>query len=290
MKKVYPFIVCGLFFVLGFTASCGESNKEKSQREMIDSLENANFQLRMNHEDLQRYLTIIADGLDSIAIEEKELLVNNTIEGKSLNRQRMKQNLNHVRGILARHRARIDTLEAQMRDGNANVMKLRTIISALRQQLDSKDRELAQLKIVLEGNKKDITSLKEQIAQMSDDQLEQEKLIQEQEKTIAEQKRGMNLCYVKIGTKKELKDLGLLSSRFLKKAKVDYSQIDKTLFQELDLNVTQSIALPKKYKIMTSVPQDSYEISSDGAGGHILTISDPNKFWSVSKFLIIQID
>jgi phage antirepressor YoqD-like protein len=75
MNKIYPFIICWLFFVLGFTASCGESNKEKSQREMIDSLENVNFQLRMNHEDLQRYLTVIAEGLDSIAIEEKELLI-----------------------------------------------------------------------------------------------------------------------------------------------------------------------------------------------------------------------
>lgn len=290
MKKVSPFIICGLFVVLGFTASCGESSKEKRQRETIDSLENANFQMRMNHEDLQRYLTVIADGLDSIAIEEKELLVNNRMEGKNLNRQRMKQNLNHVREILARHRARIDTLEVQMRNGNANVKKLRTIITALRQQLDAKDRELAQLKTALEGNKKDIVSLKEQIAQMSDEQLEQEQLIQEQEKTIAEQKRGMNIGYVKIGTKKELKDLGLLSGGFLKKTKVDYSQIDVSLFEELDLNTNQTIALPKKYKIMTSVPEDSYKISSDGAGGHTLTISDPKKFWSVSKFLIIQID
>lgn len=290
MKKNYPFIICSLFVVLGFMTSCGESSKEKRQRETIDSLENANFQLRMNHEELQRYLTIIADGLDSIAIEEKELLVNNSIEGKSLNRQRMRQDLNHVRGILARHRARIDTLEAQMRNGNVNAKKLRTIITALRQQLDAKDRELIQLKTVLEGNKKDIVSLKEQIAQINDEKLEQEQLIQEQEKTIAEQKRGMNIGYVKIGTKKELKNLGLLSGGFLKKTKVDYSQIDVSLFQELDLNTTQTIALPKKYKIMTSVPQDSYEISSDGAGGHTLTVLDSKKFWSVSKFLIIQID
>ena len=71
---------------------------------------------------------------------------------------------------------------------------------------------------------------------------------------------------------------------------MDYSQIDVSLFEELDLNTNQTIALPKKYKIMTSVPEDSYKISSDGAGGHTLTISDPKKFWSVSKFLIIQID
>ena len=290
MNKIYPFIICWLFFVLGFTASCGESNKEKTQREMIDSLENVNFQLRMNHEDLQRYLAVIADGLDSIAIEEKELLVNNRMEGKNLNRQRMKQNLNHVRGILARHRARIDELELQMQNGNANVGKLRTIITALRQQLDAKDRELAQLKIQLEDNKKDIASLQEQIAQMTDEQQEQEQLIQEQEKTIAEQQRDMNIGYIKIGTKNELKNLGLLSGGFLKKTKVDYSQIDVSLFQELDLNKTQTISLPKKYKIMTSVPKDSYKVTPDGSGGHILTVLDSNKFWSVSKFLIIQID
>lgn len=290
MNKIYPFIICWLFFVLGFTASCGESNKEKTQREMIDSLENVNFQLRMNHEDLQRYLTVIAEGLDSIAIEEKELLVNKRMESNNWNRQRMRQNLNHVRAILARHRERIETLEQQLKNGNANVQKLRTIISALRQQLEDKDRELAQLKMTLEGSQKDVVLLKEQLDKMNDENREQEQLIQKQQSTIAEQKRDMNIGYVKIGTKKELKNLGLLSGGFLKKTKVDYSQIDVSLFQQLDLNTTQTIVLPKKYKIMTSVPEDSYKITPDGSGGHILTVSDSNKFWSVSKFLIIQID
>ena len=97
MKRiVFILFACGLLLPMGFLSSCGDSSKEREQRYVIDSLENANFQLKMDHEDLQRYLSVIADGFDSIAIQEKELLPTNDIEGGRINRQRIKQNLEQV--------------------------------------------------------------------------------------------------------------------------------------------------------------------------------------------------
>lgn len=291
MKRiVFILFACALLLPMGFLSSCGESGKEKEQRYVIDSLENANFQLKMDHEDLQRYLSVIADGFDSIAIQEKELLPTNDIEGGRYNRQRIKQNLEQVQEKLLRNRERIDALEQQLQNGNANTSKLKSIISALRQQLDEKEQEIIKLKATLEGNKKDVAVLKKQLAKMNEEQQVQENLIQEQKEMIEEQQKQMSSGFVKIGTKKELKKLGLLSGGFLKKTKVDYSQIDISLFDEIDLNTKSSFALPSKYKIMTPVPEGSYKIARDASGGNILEVIDPAKFWSVSKFLIIQID
>lgn len=291
MKRiVFILFACGLLLPMGFLSSCGDSSKEREQRYVIDSLENANFQLKMDHEDLQRYLSVIADGFDSIAIQEKELLPTNDIEGGRINRQRIKQNLEQVQEKLLRNRERIDALEQQLQNGNANTSKLKSIISALRQQLDEKEQEIIKLKATLEGNKKDVAVLKKQLAKMNEEQQVQENLIQEQKEMIEEQQKQMSSGFVKIGTKKELKKLGLLSGGFLKKTKVDYSQIDISLFDEVDLNTKSSFALPSKYKIMTPVPAGSYNITRDASGGNILEVTDPAKFWSVSKFLIIQID
>lgn len=291
MKRiVFILFACGLLLPMGFLSSCGDSSKEREQRYVIDSLENANFQLKMDHEDLQRYLSVIADGFDSIAIQEKELLPTNDIEGGRINRQRIKQNLEQVQEKLLRNRERIDALEQQLQNGNANTSKLKSIISALRQQLDEKEQEIIKLKATLEGNKKDVAVLKKQLAKMNEEQQVQENLIQEQKEMIEEQQKQMSSGFVKIGTKKELKKLGLLSGGFLKKTKVDYSQIDISLFDEVDLNTKSSFALPSKYKIMTPVPEGSYNITRDASGGNILEVTDPTKFWSVSKFLIIQID
>ena len=269
------------------TTSCGESSKEKGQRELIDSLQNANAQGRMDYNDLQSYLTIIAEGLDSIATEEKGLLASTTPgERTGLNKQRMKQNLDHVRELLSRHRSRITELEEKLASIPGDAQKLKTIISSLRQQLDDKDRELAQLRADLEDNRRSITELTSRVQHMTEVQETQEQTIQEQQETIDKQDKKLNNAYIKIGTKRELKDAGLLSGGFLKKKKVDYSNVDLSQFQSVDIRTTKTINLPKKAKILTPVIGSSYTLE-EKANGSVLTITNPEQFWGASNLLVI---
>lgn len=286
MKRV----ILSLFVlqILLITFSCGESSKEKKQRKLIDSLETVNVQGRMDYADLQEYLSVIAEGLDSISIEEHELLVNNTPgENMGFNRQRMKQNLDHVRELLARHRDRIAELEKKLGNDEGDARKLRTIITALREQVEAKDRELAKLKADLEDNRKNISMLTSQVKQISEEKEVQAQTIQEQQVTIDRQTEQMNKGYIKIASKKELKSSGLLTGGFLKKSQVDYSKVDLNNFQPVDIRVFKSINLPQKYKILSPVPNGSYKIEAT-SDGNVLQIIDSEKFWSVSNFLIIQ--
>ncbi|MDE6448840.1 MAG: hypothetical protein K2L41_02015, partial [Muribaculaceae bacterium] len=101
---------------------------------------------------------------------------------------------------------------------------------------------------------------------------------------------NVTTAYVKIATKDELKKLGLLKGGGLfKKTKVDYSEFNKSVFDCIDITSTTSFRLPKKYKILTSVPESSYTIQSEG-DVRILTITDRDLFWSVSNYLVIQIN
>lgn len=286
MKKIIYSIL--LFNITLFFFSCGESGKEKSQRKIIDSLELVNSQGRMDYADLQEYLSVIAEGLDSISIEEHELLANNTTgENRGLNRQRMKQNLNHVREILARHRDRIVELEKQLENSEGDAKNLRIILTSLRLQLETKDRELAQLKADLEDNRKSIAMLTTQVQQISEEKEAQAQTIIDQQETINRQTETINRGYVKIASKKELNDSGLLTGGFLKKKKLDYSKMDLSLFQTVDIRTFKSVNLPKKSKIISSVPSGSYSIENT-PNGDVLQITDPDKFWSVSNILIIQ--
>lgn len=270
--------------------SCGETAKEKQQRKLIDSLEAVNYKGQMKYDDLQKYLSVIADGLDSIAIEEHELLLNNSQgENTGYNRQRMKQNLDHVREILSRHRDRIDSLESRLANSQGDTRNLRTIITALREQLEAKEQELAQLKKDLESNKRTVAQLTNKVQEISAANEAQEQTIAQQQETIDQYAEQMSKGYVKIASKNDLKAAGLLSTGFLKKAKVDYSNIDLSQFEVVDTRTFKTIELPKKYKILTSVPSDSYTIVKT-SDGNILQVLDTEKFWSVSNFLIIQIN
>lgn len=278
--------LCVLIIVVLNLLACGESTKERQQRETIDSLQNENYQGRMNYEDLQQYLAIIASGLDSISMEENELLMKNTPgENMGYNKQRMKQQLSHVREILARHRDRIDELEKKLASGTGDAKRLHTIITALKQQLEQKDKELAQLRVELDDSKKSISELRNTVTKMQNVQDEQQNTIAEQESKIQKQEEKINNAYVLIASKKQLKSKGLLSGGFLKKKKVDYSNIDLSAFQKIDIRKTLTIPVPQKYKILTPVPAGSYSVS-----GGTLKILNPEKFWSASNFLIIQID
>lgn len=286
MKRILSTVL--FLLTLSFFVACGESSKEKAQRKVIDSLENENALGRMDYADLQDYLSIIASGLDSIAIEERELLVITTPgENMGLNRQRIKQNLNHVREILARHRARIQELEARLDSGTVQARQLRTIIVALRQQIESKDKELLKLKADLEDNRQNIAQLRSQVQQISEENEVQAQTIQEQQETIDTQTEMMNKAYVRMASKKELKESGLLTGGFLKKTKIDYSKIDLNRFQTVDIRTFKTINLPRKSKILSQVPEGSYTIEKS-SDREILHIIDSEKFWSVSRYLIIQ--
>ena len=45
----------------------------------------------------------------------------------------------------------------------------------------------------------------------------------------------------------------------------------------------------KKAKLLTTHPSDSYKLEKDANKQYVLTITDANKFWSVSRYLVIQV-
>ncbi len=289
MKNVFS-ILCICLVAFGMF-SCGENAKSRAQRELIDSLETENAQVRMDYDDLQRYLSVIAVGLDSILQEENELLFGTKDgEKRRMNRQHMRHQLSHVRDLLSRHRERIAELERQLANGKGNVQSLRTIVASLKQQLEAKDLELEKLRAKLEDSRVNIEKLTEQLGQMREEQNVQNETIAQQQPAIAEKEKLLYRCYVRIGDKKELKRLGLLSGGFLKKKKVDYSNLDVSLFEEMDIRNVKKFSLPGKAKIMTPVPDGSYQMVAEENGKYTLLVLDQRLFWSASKFLIIQTD
>ena len=55
-------------------------------------------------------------------------------------------------------------------------------------------------------------------------------------------------------------------------------------------NITSIPTNSKKVEIKTNMPKDSYEIVGDKKGPKTIKILDPVKFWSLTPYLIIQVD
>ena len=273
------------FLALTAFTSCG--NKTEKLQQEADSLKSALQQRNQDYSNLQNFVSVISESLNAINAQENTII--RTDPEKTLpDREQMKQSLVQLKETLQQQRDRIEQLEKEVSTGNADATKLKTIIEALKQQMVQKDEQISNLMAQLEKSNLTTVQLSQRIGKLTQQTSEQADRIAQQEEVMQAQDQILNEGYIKMGTKKELKEAGLLSGGFLKKTKVNYSNINFDLFQKIDIREVTNITIPSKSpKILTNIPAGSYTLQQEGQST-ILVISDPTSFWSVSNFLIIQ--
>jgi hypothetical protein len=150
-------------------------------------------------------------------------------------------------------------------------------VAILQAELAAKDSLIADLGSTVSNMGKDIEGLK------SDNETKQSKL-NEQEETI-------HTAWYVFGTRKELKDQKIITSDGIFSPKrILQSDFNKNYFVRIDARKTKSIPLySTRAKILTSHPKSSYTLEKEN-DNFVLLITDTNGFWSVSKYLVIEVE
>ena len=88
-----------------------------------------------------------------------------------------------------------------------------------------------------------------------------------------------------------MKDQKIISSKFLQKTKVlEDNDFNKDYFTQIDIRTDKTIKLySKNAELLTTHPEGTYELVKDNEGLLTLMILNPNKFWSVSRYLVILV-
>jgi len=270
--------------------SCTTGNKSEMEKK-IDSLEQVNARNQKDMNDLNAFITALADGLDSISVHEKILFSNKGKDGIYVDREQLKANLTMFENMLIQQKQRINQMDDSLKAKGIKIGKLNSLVSHLIQQIDAKNQEIHILREGLEKGKLTISQLQGRVSSLSKNNIELTNKVEKQMEDLAVQDVMLNEGYVKIGTKKELKDGGFISGGFLKKTKVNYSNLPKSSFFSVDIRVSTEITIKSKSpKILTQMPASSYKFVKGDKGTTILQILDPKIFWSVSNYLIIQTD
>lgn len=288
--KAIQFLTTIILFTLSFgvlTTGCNKSGN--SLQTDYDNLNSRYDSLQRVHDNTCEFLTAISEGVDSVLIQEGYILNYTNGERPLTAREQLLQNIDTYEQILARQKNKLSELEKKlekMEDGG----KLKTIIAGLRAQIEQKDSQIAELRSELNDKNANIASLTQRVSSLSKDVETLNEVNASQEKVLAIQDDMLNTAYVKIATKKELEQDGLLSKGgFMKKKKFDISNIEAAQFSQIDIRNTTTFNIPgKNPKVLTQMPKDSYSISKNGNGTCTLTIVDPTAFWSVSNYLVIQ--
>ena len=281
MRKLFIVVL----FITAVVASCVPKSKLQEVEQKLDSLAQVNSIYEENMMNMTQFIDALAISIDSIAVSEDILLLTENGYGKKNSRYQMLQNLSKFEALLSRQKDRINELDSILAVRMDSTSRMRILLNHYRVQLNDKEIYITGLKNELSNKNKKIKTLETTVTHMSG---EIEKLTEEAvqlETVLQVQTDYINKGYFWIASNKEMQNYGVVK-RF---SKVDLSSAPVSEFVEVDIrNFTEVSISSPIVKILSPVPANSYYIENYNDGTSVLKITNPNSFWSLSSYLVIQ--
>jgi predicted nucleic acid-binding Zn-ribbon protein len=293
MKNNRIFTFTLILFTAVFFAAC-DNREEELQKELEElKAEKMQMEQQLSGKDssLQEFIHTFNEIQDNIkAIKEKEKIVNVNVsdgENDASAKEQLAKDLQWINQLLEENKQKINYLASKLKSSdsklnkaNKQIAELNKFIENLTAQIQEKDKQIAELQQRLLQSDEELRFLFEQYNER----------VAELDSTVKE----LNKAFYCIGTYKELKDNGVITKEggFIGLGKIAKLKDDfnKDYFTEVNIEEENVIPLMvKEIKIITTHPKDSYELETDGNTVKALKINNPKRFWSVSKYLVIQV-
>ena len=278
-----------LFFALALLAlaSCKDKTNTRETADLnqrIDSLNRVNVQKDNEINDMLETLNTIEDGFRAINEAQGRVTVERRGEGADA-AQRIRENMQFINETMTQNKDLINKLRLRLRDSNTASEQLRKTLENLTAQLETKESELAVLRQELEAKDIHIAELDEQVSQLNEDVTTLKDDKARKEETISQQDKELNTAWYVFGTKRELKEQNILKS-----GEVLQGNFNKNYFTKIDIRVDKEIKLMSRdAKLLTTHPANSYVLERDANKQYVLRITNPQQFWSTSKYLVVQV-
>lgn len=283
MKKIACLFVCAAML-----ASCnnGGSSNDKLKLEN-DSLISVLNQNNAELDEMMATFNQVSESLREInRIEGRVDIQRSAVEGSGDAKTKIAADIESIKEKMAENKAQIAKLQGLLKKSKYQSLELKKAIESLSQQLAEKARNIEELQAELAAKNIRIQELDQAVSELTTENADKAA-------TVAAQDRQLNTAWFVFGTKKELKNQNILTNTGLfKKGQVMKSgDVNLDYFTKIDIRTTKEIMLySKKASILTTHPAGSYQLEKNGKGEMVLKITNPEEFWSVSKYLVIQVN
>ncbi|MGE0567980.1 MAG: hypothetical protein AB7O73_08520 [Bacteroidia bacterium] len=286
MKKIaFVLGVLTLFVSMTFIQSC--SSGEEEVNPLADSLRDVNTGLsgKLNEKELalQEFISAFNEIQDNLnTIKEKEKIVTNTSTNGDVKSKedQIKEDIQAIYDLMHTNKNRIASLSKKLKNSNLKIEGMQEMIENLQNSLNLKDEEIADLKEKIEGLNIELSSLKTDY--------------EESQQEVDVKTTALKTAFYAFGTSKELREKNVITKEggFIGIGKTNKLKEDfnKEYFTQVKIDETTTINIgAKKAKIITTHPSGSYKLVGDKTVEKI-EITNPEEFWSVSKYLVIIIE
>ena len=267
--------------VLLLTA-CGGNGDSSQLQQTIDSLRQVNQQQQNSLQEMTTFVSTLSDGMNAIAYQENMIFSNSGNEGTSLDKEQLKSHLETLANTLTEQRSKIKALSDSLKARGADMTKMQGLIDNLTRQLEEKDKVIAQLRQDVEQKNFSIADLQKKLNVAMAGSAQFEQRAAKAEKELA----TITTAYVLMGTKDALLDGGYIDKR----KRVQTESMPKGDFTKVNIYQFTELDIPSRSpKLLTDHPRKSYSIEKVDKENRKLVISNPQLFWSSSRYLIIQV-
>lgn len=280
----------GIFFlVMGLIVSCTNVKESKEFKELQaqrDSLMMLSAGAQSEAAEMMTVISEVEENFAKIREAEKYISTQSAQSGEMSQdtKDRVAENFKMINEILRRNKAQLDELNRKQSGSNKEIVSLKNTISRLNNEMKESTTRLTALQSEL--------ALKdERIAQLSQDMTSLAIEAEQQSATIQEQDRSLHTAYYVFGTANELKDQKILSGGFLQQTRVLQDTFNKDYFLKIDIrDVTEIPLYAPKGKLWSTHPEGTYEFVKGSDGNLVFHITDTQRFWSLTKYLIIEVN
>jgi chromosome segregation ATPase len=246
------------------------SIKDKSIEEFVTSFE-----------EIQSNLSEITAKQETIA-EKTE----GNPEMSTNTRERINAEIATIKQLMDESKAKVDELNKKVKSSNSRIRKFEKMIASLNEQIATKDSQLVVLNDQLLALNTQVETLNTTVGTLSTKDSVNTKTIQDQTSKI-------NTAYVAMGSYKKLRDEQVITRQggFLGLGKEEElaANINQEAFTRVDITQLSNIPVnTKEVEMVTVHPMDSYSIEKQDDKVSEIRITDPEKFWSTSKYLVVM--
>lgn len=283
MKKLF-FVACLAALCL---AGCNNGSKNSADQAGVnqsDSLNGIIAQKDSEINDLMGTINDIEEGFQQISEAENRVSLIKNGEGVN-KKQQLKEDVQFIANRMKQNRELLAKLEKQLANGTLQSEQFKKTIANLTKQLEAKDKQLQELRQELDSKDIHIAELDETINNLHTKSNRLTSVNRKQSETINSQDKQLNTAWYVFGTKKELKEQHIIDG-----GKVMTGNFNKNYFTKVDIRDVSEIKLmSKSAKLLTTHPSSSYTLVRDANKQYTLRITNPQIFWSTSKYLVVQV-
>ena len=261
-------------------ASCeqGTTDKDSAMQER-DSLQRIINEKDLELNDIMGTFSEGQEGIRRINEAEGRIVVVESGPENPSGRDVIRENMQFIEKAMEQNRDMIRVLREKLETSSFKADKLVKTIENLQAQIDTQSQRRQELEASLAERDSMLAVQVETISSLTAEN-------ESKSNALSQQDKELNKAWFVFGTKSELKEEKILSDGDLLRD----SSFRRDYFTQIDRRYDKVVKFySKSAKVLSSHPTGSYQLVKDAQGQYELHIKQPELFWSVTRYLVVQV-